>query len=60
MVNRNQISQTYVQVRKEMREELKTLLNSYKISKYSPLSVTGDELSTTANSIFELTDDRNG
>ena len=36
------------------------MLNHYKVAKYSPLSVTGDDLVTTQNSIFELTDDRNG
>ena len=59
-LNRNLVSQNYIQVRKELREELKQMLNHYKVAKYSPLSVTGDDLVTTQNSIFELTDDRNG
>jgi len=46
MLNRNSIGQSYIQVRKELKEELKQLINAYRYNNSSAKQITGDEISS--------------
>lgn len=44
-INTNEIAKSWIQLRKEITQELKDLLKEYKISSYTPLQVFGDDVS---------------
>lgn len=45
-ISKNEISKTYLQIRKQEQEELKDLINSYKDFKSYPRQIVGDEVIT--------------
>ena len=45
-LNRTTISQTYIQLKKEAKELLATLVNRYRHNAYTPLQIVGDDLTT--------------
>ena len=42
-VNRNELAKSYIQLKKDIEEKLKNLVNAYKHNSYVPLSVEGDD-----------------
>ena len=42
-INKNELSKTYVSLKKEEYSELKDLINAYKLRKASPVQVAGDD-----------------
>ena len=42
-INKNEQSKTYISIRNKEREDLQTLINSYKLKNSSPMQVAGDD-----------------
>lgn len=47
LVDKNIISRTFLQLRNEIRQELKELVNLWRIKKYSPCGIFGDDTLTS-------------
>lgn len=43
LTNRNTIASNYIQLKKQAEENLRNLINSYKITKVKPMQVVGDD-----------------
>lgn len=43
LVDKNQVSKTYLAAKKQQEETLKNMVSAYKINRYTPLQVAGDD-----------------
>ena len=61
MVNKNEISKTYLQLRNQEIEALKNMVNGYKLGSFDPLAVQGDDyiaINETADTSYARTQDK--
>ena len=49
-VNRNELAKSYIQLKKDIEEKLKNLVNAYKHNAYSPQHIEGDDTNVEATS----------
>lgn len=59
-VSRNEVAKTYLQLRKQLIDELNQALKAYKINSYSPLQVAGDDSFGVDCYVRQLGVDRRG
>lgn len=59
-VNRNEVSKVYLQLRNQHQLELEKMISMYKMDKFSPLQVAGDDNFSTDYPVRELGIDRQG